>query len=216
MDKATVLRALSFGTSSLKRRQNIGTRLSAWIWGLLGRLDDIGTLGSEEVGIVRELGKRAVWVGVGWQQDLAEATEEFGEEEMGVDHNADEEDDIEVARLRVLKALEGATTTQDESLEDEDAPLQEMSANNGSTIPPSPQPNPTASAPLQSEPPAAVAAPHIFAPSVSSDEALPSKSVTLPDANTSATLDMIITIVGEFYGQRDLLEFGDGWVLKNI
>ncbi|OCL08258.1 hypothetical protein AOQ84DRAFT_364286, partial [Glonium stellatum] len=33
----------------------------------------------------------------------------------------------------------------------------------------------------------------------------------MPDANTLATIDMIITIAGEFYGQRDLLEFREAW-----
>jgi len=29
--------------------------------------------------------------------------------------------------------------------------------------------------------------------------------------NTRATVDMIITVVGEVYGQRDLLEFREVW-----
>ncbi|KAI9805369.1 MAG: hypothetical protein M1833_005822 [Piccolia ochrophora] len=33
----------------------------------------------------------------------------------------------------------------------------------------------------------------------------------VPSANTLATLDMIITIVGEVFGQRDLLEYRDSW-----
>jgi hypothetical protein len=32
-----------------------------------------------------------------------------------------------------------------------------------------------------------------------------------PNSNTRVTIDMIITIVGELYGQRDLLEFRDSW-----
>jgi hypothetical protein len=32
-----------------------------------------------------------------------------------------------------------------------------------------------------------------------------------PNKNTCATIDMIVTIVGELYGQRDLLEFRDSW-----
>lgn len=34
----------------------------------------------------------------------------------------------------------------------------------------------------------------------------------LPDSNTKATIDMIITIVGEIYGQRDLLEGRIDWI----
>jgi hypothetical protein len=31
----------------------------------------------------------------------------------------------------------------------------------------------------------------------------------VPNDNTKATIDMILTIVGELYGQRDLLQFRD-------
>jgi len=33
----------------------------------------------------------------------------------------------------------------------------------------------------------------------------------IPDANTLATLDLIITVAGEFYGQRDLLQSRLSW-----
>lgn len=36
-----------------------------------------------------------------------------------------------------------------------------------------------------------------------------SNDSTVPDENTKATLDMIITVVGELYGQRDLLQYRD-------
>jgi len=71
--------------------------VSAWIWGLLARLPGRGELVSEEVGVVRELGKRAVWVGVEMKGvdmgGLEEQMEEGGED----DGNQDEEImDVEV------------------------------------------------------------------------------------------------------------------------
>lgn len=64
-------------------------RVSAWIWGLLARLPDRGQLVSEEVGIVRDLGKRAVWVGVEMKGvdmgGLQAQVEDGGEEEEGGD-----------------------------------------------------------------------------------------------------------------------------------
>jgi hypothetical protein len=37
-------------------------RLGAWVWALLAKVDELGTLSSEEVGFVRELGKAAIEV----------------------------------------------------------------------------------------------------------------------------------------------------------
>ena len=35
--------------------------------------------------------------------------------------------------------------------------------------------------------------------------------VLVPDVNTRATLDMILTVAGEIYGQLDLLEERERW-----
>lgn len=129
MDTETVLRLLRMCNSKLKRRRNIERRLSTWIWSLLARLPDVGTLGGEEVFVVRDLGKRAVWVGLGWQDDaVAKATE--------AQYEDGEEGDVAVV------ASDGVITA---------------------------------------------------------------------DENTLATLCMILTIAGELYGQRDLLEFRQRW-----
>ena len=45
----------------------------------------------------------------------------------------------------------------------------------------------------------------------SKNEKLGKEAEEVPNANTMATIDMIITIAGEFYGQRDLLEFREAW-----
>ena len=45
----------------------------------------------------------------------------------------------------------------------------------------------------------------------SKNEKLGEEAEEVPNANTMATIDMIITIAGEFYGQRDLLEFREAW-----
>lgn len=45
----------------------------------------------------------------------------------------------------------------------------------------------------------------------SKNEKLGEEAGEVPNANTMATIDMIITIAGEFYGQRDLLEFREAW-----
>lgn len=127
METTTVLRLLRLCQGLLRRHSNISTRLGAWLWSLLARLPDVGTLGSDEVSVVRDLGKRAVWVHLGWQDaTIAAAT-------------AEQYDDAKEA-----------------------GEVQE-------------------------------------------------KALATPDENTRATLDMILTVAGEVYGQRDLLEFREHW-----
>ncbi|KAF2090329.1 hypothetical protein K490DRAFT_63208 [Saccharata proteae CBS 121410] len=80
MDSYTVLSLLGLITTELKRNQNISMRLSTWTWSLLGRLGDFSTLTSEDVCIVRELAKRAIWVRCGYLgKDIAEQTAAFGD-----------------------------------------------------------------------------------------------------------------------------------------
>lgn len=80
MTHPTVLRVLRVVMATLKRHRNIGLTQSCWAWGLLGRLQEVGTLANEEVAVVRELGKRAVWVRCGFLGGvLAEGTAGFGE-----------------------------------------------------------------------------------------------------------------------------------------
>ncbi|KAF2476309.1 uncharacterized protein BDR25DRAFT_339367 [Lindgomyces ingoldianus] len=42
------------------------------------------------------------------------------------------------------------------------------------------------------------------------------KKEMAPDTNTKITLDMIITVVAECYGQKDLLKYRDMWVQRNV
>jgi hypothetical protein len=112
MDKGTVLRLLRMagdqkggflGVDTLVGEGGVESRrVSAWVWGLLARLPDRGELASEEVGVVRDLGKRAVWVGVemkgvdmgGLEAQMGDAGDEdgFGDEEV-VDVEVDREDE---------------------------------------------------------------------------------------------------------------------------
>lgn len=112
MDKETVLRLLRIvgdrkggilGVESLvgEGGGEARRRVSAWVWGLLARLPGRGELVSEEVGVVRELGKRAVWVGVemkgvdmgGLEEQMGEGEEDGNEDEGVVDVEVDGEDE---------------------------------------------------------------------------------------------------------------------------
>ncbi|KAF2146379.1 uncharacterized protein K452DRAFT_283651 [Aplosporella prunicola CBS 121167] len=121
MDRAVVLAVLPLAEGLLRRGRNVGTTLSAWIWALLARVPEMGELGAEEVAVVRDLARRAVWVACGWRgEEVARATEgwagvEEGEgagegEEVGtegVESEAEAEAVLERARRRVLDALGG-------------------------------------------------------------------------------------------------------------
>ena len=67
-----------------------GKNVGAWTWGLLGRCREVGQMGSEEVGVLRKLGKRSVWLlrRITAGDDMGEAVDE-------PDVNAEEEDEEE-------------------------------------------------------------------------------------------------------------------------
>ncbi|ELR07127.1 hypothetical protein VC83_02414 [Pseudogymnoascus destructans] len=101
MDRATSLRLLRLLTND-KLAMGGSTvpseRLSRWIWGVLARLPDSGELNSEEIGLVRDLGKRAVWLGVVINQPQSDTAagmpgDEYNESAEDYD---DEEEDGEV------------------------------------------------------------------------------------------------------------------------
>ncbi|KHJ31510.1 putative v-snare microsporum canis [Erysiphe necator] len=71
MDKITVLRLLGLLTqgSVLKTGLKSSSCLSLWIWSLLARLPDRGDLSSEEIAVVRGLGKKAISLGICIKED---------------------------------------------------------------------------------------------------------------------------------------------------
>ena len=125
MDKGTVLRLLRMvgdrkggflgvdtfvGDGGVEARR----RVSAWVWGLLARLPGRGELLSEEVGVVRELGKRAVWLGEEMKGvdmgRLQEQMEDGGEQEgVGDEEVVDVEVDGEDEELELTEDDEGFT-----------------------------------------------------------------------------------------------------------
>ncbi|KAI1379105.1 hypothetical protein F4677DRAFT_442833 [Hypoxylon crocopeplum] len=62
MQKDAIFRLLRIilGGKFLRKKQELRERTSRWIWALLARLPDRGELDYQEIGLIRELGKRAV------------------------------------------------------------------------------------------------------------------------------------------------------------
>ncbi|KAK0897193.1 hypothetical protein LTR02_010797 [Friedmanniomyces endolithicus] len=138
--------------SRLVREEHLAETMSVWIWSLLARIDDVGTMNNDEVYAVREFGKRAVLVQLSLHDPAAAAQLEQVQ--------------------RVAEAERGFT--------------------NGSAAD-------------------IIAEGHKLAHGL--DDIPPNKLDTdlLGAENSLATLDMIITIIGEVFGQRDLLEFRRKW-----
>lgn len=204
--------------ANVQRHKNIGL----WAWGLLARCREVGEMGSEEVGVLRDLGKKAIAVlrGVtaGLYQDHSEngenEDEDKGEEEPESQANADVDADanananahthvsesplplndstetslddsphlVEAAKQLLLKSLTEespgeATNAETRSSGAKPADALESGREEAQKI-------------VESEPPICNAGKQ------EDDE----ESIKM-----YATLDMIITIVGELYGQKDLL-----------
>ena len=134
-----------------KRGETLRPSTSAWIWALLAKLDDVGTMNNDEVFVLRDLGKRALVIQISFN-DAAMAAQL---EEISRAEAAWESDEANASQH------EGQGTTAADATKTDTA---------GSTV-----------------------------------------TQMLDPENTLATLDMIVTIVGEFFGQRDLLDSRSSW-----
>ncbi|KAM3068441.1 hypothetical protein ACMFMG_009580 [Clarireedia jacksonii] len=219
MNKATVFKLLRLvlGGTLLSTGKEVDARVSRWVWGLLGRLPDRGELNSEEVGIIRELGKKAVSVARGLREDkgLEEVGKEDHEEgdaeaEAEVEEQVGDVGDGEVLEDDDQPAGETTNETTSEDLSELAAykarVLADISANtnaNGIT-------NADASADTPGMEKSAEAQPSSLSqPTVGATAS--AESAKAVKWNTRATVNMIITVAGELYGQRDLLEFREVW-----
>ena len=176
-----------------------GKNLGAWAWGLLGACRAVGQMSSEEVGVLREVGKQAVWLlrrmAAGEVDERAEAEDEAMHEQDGQDAPTGEEDyatdmvqaggqredddPVVAAQQRLLSSLGVEEPKQMPSAavdgEQEDSIIQRREADQ-----------------LKNE----------------THDLLTKQTVSesISQSDILATLDMIATIVGEAYGQRDLLD----------
>lgn len=233
-------------TLLIKKNLAKGKELGTWGWGLLARCRPVGEMGSEEVGILRSLGKKAVWQLRGMMAGREE--DEWAEEEMDglIDEEAEgdsaaglgkvqldgDQDLVRETEKSVEKTLkppdaiqanlipnttptpgtssrdrlelsqgqlETASNTSDALEQARQLLLSSLTQSSSPTVT-SYTPKNGTSKPLKEiagdDPPPAV-------PEAQSSKE--QENDEHPDICTYATLDMIVTIVGEFYGQRDLL-----------
>lgn len=285
MRKDGVVRLLRIilGGKFLRKNQELRERTSRWLWALLARLPERGELDYQDIGWVRELGKRAVLLMVslveievlrdhydigdgsvgssvggaevdvdegvdeelgpeegnsfdetaldatwppepatrkddknddpaGVQAEGTEANREDSDVEMQIDSDEEEEEDgevseapqqareptadIETAKARLLSQLDGAAAAAAAA-----ASTSETDADIATAAKEEEEETPTTTTTLLED--------EAFAALAADEEAQKKEQLLRARANERATLNMILTVAGEFYGQRDLLEFRD-------
>ncbi|CAD0109702.1 unnamed protein product [Aureobasidium uvarum] len=204
LDSPSILRLLKLVEGQLEncRKTNIPHNLGLWAWSLLAKLDDVGLLQTREVSVVRDLAKMAIWVrmmhhkvkhGRSNDPDYKHLDdyphEKATQHEEGVIVDADEADATEAGASptgQVEAAVEAQikeeiTLAQDDQgdapkdMGSEDQLLDAIAAKKRE---------------LQTE------------AKVKEEE---QKQEEFPDTNTCVTIDMLVTVASEFYGQKDLL-----------
>ncbi|KAJ5492601.1 hypothetical protein N7539_001347 [Penicillium diatomitis] len=199
LDSASVLRVLTILARGLGESVRGGDvalvrRVGAWAWGLLGKCREVGELATDQVGEIRDFGKRAAKIllrireaelrrsnedsdeydsDTGGDSEEAQADAIMQDESDSSQHAVTDmaESDMDMADADLSSALEAAKSRLQAQLDEDAAAEQEDRA----------------------------------AEQPSGDSAQQARIL----------LDMILTVVGEFFGQRDLLELREVWVLEN-
>ncbi|KAJ5095659.1 hypothetical protein NUU61_005015 [Penicillium alfredii] len=170
-------------------------RTGAWAWGLLGKCRDVGELATEEVGDIRDLGKRALTI----SQKMREAESTRAAEMEAELSDSDPGESTQAAGV-------GQAEGDIESVE----PLQPEEP--GSEMPDAALNQPAeleaAKARLQAQLQDS-ADPDVADPGDGHEDEDESEDTA---QQSRAMLDMIVTVAGEFYGQRDLLDAREAWL----
>jgi regulator of vacuolar morphogenesis len=226
MEMDSVLRLLDLAgrlmPGIVKQRDAIKIRrIGAWVWGLLGRCRDVGQLDSEDVAEIRGLGKIAVEV----LTELRESKLKLRESELKLD-NIESYEQGESSVFKDAAAGEEVETndvTEQIGANEHDHQCEHLNptTNSCNTLEPLPARNDMESQP---DPESLEAAKAQLQDRLQPDEEAPpceirdeKESLEMGEEainisrNIHAMLDMVITVVGEFYGQRDLLNARDIW-----
>ena len=183
-DKEDILVLIKCCTGLLKKRSNVDDSLSVWLWALLARLDDVGELTNSEVSVVRELGKKA-----------ARIMESYGESRGPMMLGASDESGSQLSsEVQPMAVNENEEITHD-SLLHEVKEVDELEERKARLL-----------ALMES---GSLSAPVEHAKDGDATDSKQSMDTHLKLTkvhNTNATLDMILLVVGEMFGQRDLLE----------
>lgn len=187
-------------------------RIGAWVWGLLGRCKDSGEMSSEEVGEIRDLGKRAVKILVKIREE--ENRDEFFKRGEGGDSEDEDEwtefsDEREGGRLDGTEnaatsneVQEGGQSHPHGDGDDLEVAKERLQQKLESQLPGDKDEQPNNEDGGHGDDGAI---------EEGEDDEGPRPDESDIKRESRALLDMIISLVGEFYGQRDLLESRDLW-----
>ncbi|KAK4166626.1 hypothetical protein QBC43DRAFT_313034 [Cladorrhinum sp. PSN259] len=242
LDRQSVLKLIRIilGGKFIRRGYELRERTSRWIWALLARLPDRGELGYDEVGWVRELGKRAVLMMVSMTH--AEALREEVEDVDGEDFEDDQGSDGEIV---VDEDGVGVSLPPTEEEEAQAPSVEKQPSEDAADVPQEPEEGEvdmdiddgevtddekdeaSRIAALKDRLLASLDEAEEYdeqqgeiqlAEEVEGEygeEIARRKAIEEADRatmNMQATLNMILTVAGELYGQRDLLEFRNPFI----
>ena len=216
-----------------------GKTFGAWGWGLLARCREVGQMASEEVGIMRKLGKQGVWLlrrisagevvdgrvdeedAEGLEEEISGYEEEDKAEE-GAAGDLDDEDGVDGSSTLSVDGL-GAMALAPNDEDTSYSPLQLDAEETDASALAKARKRALASLGSTDQAKSDSAASYLPNDGDVNRYQEPATSVR-PDTETgatvqvdsngnpndraiiNATLDMLVTIIGEFYGQRDLLD----------
>ncbi|KAL2150282.1 hypothetical protein VTH82DRAFT_7958 [Thermothelomyces myriococcoides] len=204
LNRQSVLKLLRIilGGKFMRRGYELRERTSRWIWALLARLPDRGELDYAEVGWVRELGKRAVlmMMSIAQMEALKEEVDGDPEGALEVDEEDDDDDDDTKEDDNGGEGIIGDMVVDEDGESGVAGPLPTESKASA---------NVAAEKQQDQEQPAPAGADAGQHQQGGDGKKAAVSEGTDPQINMRATLNMILTVAGEFYGQRDLLEFRD-------
>ena len=210
-----------------------GKYIEAWTWGLLGKCREVGQMGSEEVGVVRNLGKRAVWlirriragdVTGGTIDELdANMEEEEGEEEEDGDGELEEEfrqdgadptdlDDADDGHSSYIDPITTAELSNNDNSDANpkttfsDADLEKAKQHILNSLGTNQAQTDSAETNASNDDSTKSAVPEHADTGLKVEVEVVLEERNVDKAELLATLDILVTIIGEFYGQRDLLD----------
>lgn len=223
----TLLKLLTKLIPPIVRSRNVDKirRLGAWAWASLGKCREVGELGSEEVGELRELGKIAAGALYGFKDRSGVV---YGDEEPDADdlssQDEQQHDTESVVEIEAFQVQPNQGDLRDEGtlkndLGEEDATVEKNTEKEG--VVPAGEPAPNVEDRALEEAKQRLEE-QMYAAEDEDEEDQLSETSDVEDEGgldfekrARAALDMILTIVGELYGQRDLLELRDEWVVEN-
>ncbi|GAB0137104.1 hypothetical protein EsDP_00005387 [Epichloe bromicola] len=240
MSKETVILVLRvlIGGNFLQRGHTLSERTTQWIWGLLARLPDRGELNHTEIGWIRDLGRRAVLLGISLEE-MATMRDALSDGELGVNEDADASSRDEDALYMNGEDVEEETVAHGDAPEDgqytagddenphvdatnnangdengEEGGVQEQSVNGDDAAMEIDSGSEDGEARDEHGDLEAAKRGLLARLNDESDteeqweeNEAQEEAKTRLRMNLRATLSMILTVAGDFYGQRDLLEF---------